>query len=878
MSDEQHTPLMRQYLAAKSEHPQLLLFFRMGDFYELFYEDARRAAKLLDITLTQRGQSAGRPIPMAGIPHHTLEAYLAKLVRIGESAAICEQIGDPALAKGLVERKVTRIVTPGTVTDEALLDGRADNILLAIAEGSAKSSSKSTGKTARIGLAWADLSAGRFSVCEIPQDQLMSEIARLSPAEILLSEAGSVQLNQLSSVRQRAPWHFDGQNAARELARFFKVADLSGFGLQDLPLATAAAGALLGYVEDTQRQALPHVNSIRVEELSDSLTLDSTTRRSLELFEHPGGRNEHTLAGLLDSCVIPMGARLLKRRLAQPIRTHQVLRARLHAVDCMLYSKRFEGFREQLKPIGDIERILARIALKSARPRDLSSLRDSLSLLPTLRVALQEMDSPLLTQIMQALHEPASTKMAELLQQAIVPEPPVLMREGGVIANGFNAALDELRNLSQNADAFLLELETRERAATGIANLKVAYNRVHGFYIEISKTQSQNVPVSYTRRQTVKDSERYITEELKAFEDKVLSARERSLAAEKQLYDQLLDTLQLELGLLKMLAENISELDVIAALAERAHTLDWRIPEFTDAPCLDIQRGRHPVVEHVLDTPFEPNDLCLSPQRKMLLITGPNMGGKSTYMRQNALIAILAHMGSFVPAERALFGPMDRIFTRIGAGDDLTRGQSTFMLEMTETAAILHAATENSLVLMDEIGRGTSTYDGLAIAHAVAVELATKNQSYALFATHYFELTELAQSLESVANVHVEAMERNDKLLFLHSIKAGPASRSFGVNVAALAGMPASVLRRAKKVLFELEERAKGQTAGPQMGLFDTPAPPAAQDLHLPEVSPDRRHDRHVLQLLREIDPDSLSPKAALECLYKLKGIPLNDA
>lgn len=858
MSDlSAHTPLMRQYLSAKAEHPSMLMFFRMGDFYELFYEDARRAAKLLDITLTQRGQSAGQAIPMAGVPAHALEGYLARLVRMGESIAICEQVGDPALAKGLVERKVTRLITPGTVTDEALLEGRRDNVLLAIAEASGR---VKTG--AMLGLAWADLSAGRFCVCEIPLEQLSTELARLSPAEILISEAGNLQLSGQAGVRPRPPWHFETQGAQRELLRFFKLLDLSGFGMQEMPLATAAAGALLSYIEDTQRAALPHLSVIRVESSAELLILDAATRRSLELFEHPGGREEHTLAGLLDRCVVPMGARLLRRWLAGPLRDQNKLRARAHAVETLLHSASFISVREALSSVGDIERILARIALRSARPRDLSTLRAALAQTPQLRMQIAPLDSPLLQAMGTELAQVAQAPVLQLLERAIIEEPPVLLRDGGVIRNGFDAQLDELRELSQNADGFLLELEAREREATGIAGLKVAYNRVHGFYIEISKSQAAHVPAHYSRRQTVKDSERYITEELKNFEDKVLGARERALSREKSLFDGLLSTLIEQLAELKHLVDAVSCLDVLACLAERAHELNWRKPEFTQHPNLEIRAGRHPVVEFVLDGAFEPNDLSLDDKRKMLIVTGPNMGGKSTYMRQNALIVLLAHIGSFVPAESALFGPIDRIFTRIGAGDDLTRGQSTFMLEMTETAAILNAATEQSLVLMDEIGRGTSTYDGMAIAHAVAVELASRNQSYALFATHYFELTELAQRLDNVANVHVDALERGDKLLFLHAIKAGPASRSFGVNVAALAGMPPAVLRRARKILAQLEAKETHHGVV-QMGLFDLPAPPT-------EITPPIDAVRSMLE---EIDPDALSPKAALEWLYRLKGL-----
>ncbi len=862
---------MRQYLSAKAEHPEVLLFFRMGDFYELFYDDARKAARLLDITLTQRGQSAGQPIPMAGVPYHAVENYLARLVRLGESVAICEQIGDPATSKGPVERKVVRIVTPGTVTDAALLEERRDNLLMAIAAGAGGA----------YGLAWVDLSSGRFLLSEVPTaEALASELARLQPAETLVGEdvVWPKFVSGLPGLRKRPPWHFDSDAARRELIRFFGTRDLGGFGVDKLPLAVAAAGCLLGYVEETQKSALPHLSGMAVESAGDTIALDAATRRNLELDTHPSGRTEHTLLGVLDETVTPMGARLLRRWLNRPLRSRDLLRARHQAIGTLIDSRQHETLREQLRGIGDLERILARVALRSARPRDLSTLRDGLAAAPRLARALfperedqeaaihgrtlQQDLSPLLAALVARIGDHADT--AALLAQAVVPQPPVLQRDGGVIADGYDAELDELRRLATHADQYLVELEEREKAASGIATLKVGYNRVHGYYIEISKGQADKAPTHYTRRQTTKNAERYITEELKAFEDKVLSAKERSLMRERALYEALLDSLIARLEPLKNAASAMAELDVIATLAERATTLDWSAPELSDAPGITIERGRHPVVEKVREEPFEPNDLVLDDNRRMLVITGPNMGGKSTYMRQNALIVLLAHIGSYVPASRAVIGPIDRIFTRIGAGDDLSRGQSTFMVEMSETANILHNATEHSLVLMDEVGRGTSTYDGLALARAAAVHLAASSRSYTLFATHYFELTELANEYPSIANVHLDAVEYGEQLVFMHAVKEGPANRSFGLQVAALAGLPKSVIADARRTLAELERGMYQQASSasskataqesPQLGLFAA----------APSV---------VERALEDIDPDALSPREALEALYRLKSL-----
>ncbi|MGN6788539.1 MAG: DNA mismatch repair protein MutS, partial [Rhodanobacteraceae bacterium] len=854
-----HTPLMRQYFAAKAEYPDTLLFFRMGDFYELFYDDARKAARLLDITLTQRGESAGAPIPMAGVPHHAMEAYLAKLVRAGESVAICEQIGDPN-GKGPMERKVVRVVTPGTLTDEALLPERHDNLLLAIAAGQSG-----------FGLAWVDLAGGRFLLCEVAgADALAAELARLTPAETLVCEdvAWPQPVATLNGLRKRPPWHFDETSARRELTRFFGTRDLSGFGADGVPLAIAAAGCLLGYLQETQKAALPHLTGLAVESAEETVAMDAATRRNLELDTHPSGDTRYTLLGVLDSTITPMGARALRRWLHRPLRDQAMLRRRHQSLAALIESGVLDALREQLRAIGDLERILSRVALRSARPRDLATLRDGLAAAPRLRETIAKLDSPLLHGLLERLGEHHDT--VQLLQAAIVERPPALLREGGTMADDYDAELDELRQLSTHADQYLIELETRERAATGIATLKVGYNRVHGYYIEFGKAQADKAPAHYTRRQTTKNAERYITEELKAFEDKVLSAKERSLMRERALYDGVLDALIEKLAPLKQAAQSLAELDVLAALAERADALNWSRPQLVGDACIAIERGRHPVVEAVRTEPFEPNDLALDDARRMLVITGPNMGGKSTYMRQNALIVLLAHIGSYVPAASATIGAIDRIFTRIGAGDDLARGQSTFMVEMSETANILHNATAQSLVLMDEVGRGTSTYDGLALARAAAVHLATANRAFTLFATHYFELTALASQFDAIANVHLDAVEyhdarQGDQLVFMHAVKEGPANRSFGLQVAALAGLPKAVIADAKQTLAELERGVHGEagkpstqsTASPQSDLFA--APPADPGL------------TQLADAVRALDPDAMSPREALEALYQLK-------
>ena len=863
----EHTPLMKQFFAAKAEYPDILLFFRMGDFYELFYDDARRAARLLDITLTQRGASGGQPIPMAGVPVHAYEGYLARLVALGESVAICEQIGDPAASKGLVERKVVRIVTPGTVTDEALLSERRDTLLLAVSRGG------TSAKGGGYGLAWADLSSGRFLVNEVAgEDALEAELARLEPAEMLLPDEDGwpPAVLERNGLRRRPPWLFDADSGRRQLLKFFGLHDLTGFGIEDRPACIAAAAALLGYVEETQKQRLPHLTAIATEPSEEAIAMNAATRRHLELDTRVDGDTRNTLLGVLDATVSPMGGRLLRRWLHRPLRDRRVLGERHHAVATFIDSRGHEDLREQFRALGDLERILSRIALRSARPRDLSTLRDGLALLPGLNTLLSPLDSPRLQALAAELGE--HDAHAHLLASAIVPQPPLLARDGGVFAEGHDAELDELRKLSTHADQFLVDLEQREREATGIATLKVGYNRVHGYFIEISKGQSGKAPAHYARRQTLTGAERYITEELKQFEDKVLSARERSLAREKLLYEHLLEALNEDLEALRRCASALSELDVLACFAERAQALDWSRPRLTEAPGLRIEAGRHPVVEAVREQPFTANDLVLDSGDndgiRMLVVTGPNMGGKSTYMRQNALIVLLAHIGSFVPAARAELGPVDRILTRIGAGDDLARGQSTFMVEMSETSYILHHATDQSLVLMDEIGRGTSTYDGLALADACARHLAGVNRSYTLFATHYFELTALATPGSGIANVHLDAVEHRaqdgtESLVFMHAVKDGPADRSFGLQVAALAGLPNTVVRQARARLAELETQNR-----------DAPTMPmTAQALDSPQQIGLFTPSSAALEALAALDPDELTPKQALEALYRLKAL-----
>ncbi len=840
---------MRQYLRIKAEYPDMLLFYRMGDFYELFYDDAKRAASLMDITLTSRGKSGGNAIPMAGVPYHAVEGYLAKLVRKGESVAICEQVGDPATSKGPVERKVTRIVTPGTLTDEALLSAERDNVVAAVFKSSET-----------YGIAWLDLSAGRFRLTEAPDlEAVQGEIERLRPAELIVDDDEPLDgaFSEHIRITRRPPWHFEHDSASRLLCNQFGTRDLTGFGCEDFVNGVAAAGALLQYVTDTQKAALPHLQSIRVEIRDDAVIMDGPTRRNLELEASLSGHHQHTLAGVMDHCQTAMGSRLLRRWIQRPLRDTNVLSARYQAIDVLLSSGAVDALQEQLHGIGDVERILSRVALRSARPRDLRQLCEALSRLPALRQRLASIESPLLADLAGQVGE--HRQQYHLLNKAVIDNPPMLIRDGGVIAAGYDEELDDLRAIAENADQYLVDLELREKERTGIATLKLGYNRVHGYYIEISKAQADRAPVEYVRRQTLKAAERYITPELKAFEDKVLGARERALTREKFLYEQLLDLLHEVLGELQLCASGLAELDVVACFAERAQTLRLTQPEISRTPCIEIEGGRHLVVEQVIETPFIANDVAFDEAKRLLVITGPNMGGKSTYMRQTALIVILAHIGSFVPADKLRVGPIDRIFTRIGASDDLAGGRSTFMVEMTETATILNNATEHSLVLMDEIGRGTSTFDGLSLAWAAAHHMGEKARAFTLFATHYFELTALAQEIPACGNVHLDATEHKGQLVFLHSVRPGPANQSYGLQVASLAGVPGDVIRRAKRYLKTLESQQAAQANNPQTQLDFS----AEKTL---EVDP-------VREAIDALDPDSLSPREALDALYKLKKI-----
>jgi len=848
-----HTPGMQQYLKIKSEFPATLLFYRMGDFYELFFEDAIKASKLLGITLTSRGQSAGKPIPMAGVPYHAAETYLAKLVKLRESIAICEQIGDTTTAKGPVERKVVRIITPGTITDEALLEEKNDNLLVAI---------HNIGLV--FGIASLDLTSGRFHVTQISGlDALFGEIERLKPAELLICEESPYikSLHFFPGLRQRPVWEFIYETAARLLAQQFQTTDLNGFGCSHLPIAIAAAGCLLQYVKDTQRTSLPHVWGITVDRREDSLILDSITQRNLEIITSLNGSHENTLASIYDETATSMGSRMLRRWLRRPIRNLEDLRQRQDAIQAILESDIYSKIFEVLHSIGDSERILARVALKSARPRDLVQLRQTFALLPNLHALLATItNSQKIIQLKQQAHE--FPKLFDLLHRAIKENPPIIIRDGGVIAEGYDAELDELRNLSTHAGQYLIDLEQREKEKTGINTLKVGYNRIHGYYIEISQTQSSKVPADYIRRQTLKNAERFITHELKEFEDKVLSSQSKALAKEKTLYDELLNKLCEKLKELQEMSMAISEIDVLNNLAERAATLKLVKPDFSSTNEIYIKDGRHPVIERANENNFIPNDISLNQNRKMLIITGPNMGGKSTYMRQTALIIILAHIGSFIPAKSAQIGPIDRIFTRIGASDDLASGKSTFMVEMTETANILNNATEHSLVLMDEVGRGTSTFDGLSLAWACASYLAYKIKAYTLFATHYFEMIHLSESLPTIANVHLDAIEHNESIVFLHKVNEGPANKSYGLQVAQLAGIPKTVIIEAQKKLQHLE--MDGNNSAPEsLSIENSPI-----NNNIYELAP-----HPVASILETIDPNALTPIDALEMIYKLKKL-----
>jgi DNA mismatch repair protein MutS len=847
-----HTPMMQQYLRIKAEHPETLVFYRMGDFYEVFFDDARKANRLLDITLTTRGQSAGEPVVMAGVPVHSVESYLARLIKLGEAVAVAEQVGDVATAKGPVERKVVRVVTPGTLTDGELLAERRDALLLSIAKD----------RSAGYGLAWLGMASGRLGLTECSERELPAWLARLDAAEVLCADRDAMPAPVHASgaaLTQRPAWQFDATLGARKLTAQLKVASLAGFNAQDLSLAHAAAAALLAFAEHTQSQALAHVQSLEVPKSGDLIDVPPATQRNLELTLTLRGDTEPTLLSLLDSCATGMGSRMLRRWLAHPRRDRAEAVARHDAIE-RLTAQGFAPLREALRGVADVERIAARIALRQVRPRELSGLRETLARLPALRGAAPA-GSALLDEAQTALQADAS--LAALLR-AIAEEPAVLLRDGGVIASGHDAELDKLRGITRNADEFLVQLEARERERSSIPNLRVQFNKVHGFYIEVTASHVGKVPADYQRRQTMKNAERYITPELKAFEDKALAAEERALAREKLLWETLLDALQAHLSALGALARALASLDVLAALAERASTLNWTRPHFVPQPCIEIDAGRHPVVEARLQetggSSFIANHCRLDAKTRMQIVTGPNMGGKSTYMRQVALIVLLASIGSFVPAAACRIGPIDAIHTRIGAADDLANAQSTFMVEMTEAAAILHAASENSLVLMDEIGRGTSTFDGLALAGAIATHLHDKNRAFTLFATHYFELTAFPQKHAGAVNMHVSAAEGAGKdIVFLHEVQPGPASKSYGVQVARLAGMPAAIVRQARAALDALESQQRNAEA--QVDLFATPTT-------APAATPSAIEDA-----LADLDPDSLSPREALDALYRLKKL-----
>ncbi|MDC9726137.1 MAG: DNA mismatch repair protein MutS [Gammaproteobacteria bacterium] len=845
---QNHTPMMTQYLRIKSENPEHLLFYRMGDFYEMFYDDAHKAAELLDITLTARGNSNGSPIPMAGIPYHAADSYLSRLINLGESVAICEQIGDPCASKGPVERQVVRVLTPGTLTEEALLDSRNESLLVSISEDKG-----------RYGLATAELSSGRFTVSELNSlTEVQAELARLQAAEILIDESLIEPLNLFDKqLRSLPPWHFELDTAQRRLCEHFQIQDLKGFGCDDLDLAIVAAGCLLNYAQETHRTALPHIRGLSLEKTSDSIRLDPQSRRNLELETNLSGGREHTLLSIIDKTVTPMGARLLRRWLLRPLRHHETLQQRQQAIQQFLDTQSIDAIQDILRNLGDIERIVARIALSTARPRDFMHLRNTLALLPKLHNLLSDSQAKRLVQLDRDLG--TFPELLILLQTALIDEPPVLIRDGGVIADGYNEELDHLRTIRDRASQFLSDLEQRERDRTGVPTLKVGYNRVHGYFIEISRSHHIEVPTEYVRRQTLKNAERYITPELKGFEDQVLSANERALALEKSLYEALFEKLAPDLAALEVSANALAELDVISNLAERAETLNYVAPEFSNQVGINIIAGRHPVVESVTEQNFCPNDADLTDEQRLLLITGPNMGGKSTYMRQVALIVLMAHMGSFVPADKAVIGLVDQVFTRIGASDDLASGRSTFMVEMSEAANILNNATQHSLVLMDEIGRGTSTFDGLSLAWACAEKLVRDIGAHTLFATHYFELTELPHLYDKAINVHLDAIEHGDKIVFLHQLKLGAANQSYGLQVAKLAGVPNDVIKAAKNKLQKLEVNRiepVDDTGESQTDLFNQPIKESA-----------------VEQYLELVDPDELTPKQAQEKLYQLVAL-----
>ena len=852
---QQHTPMMQQFLKIKADYQDMLLFYRMGDFYELFFEDAKQAAQLLDITLTQRGKSAGQPIPMAGIPYHAADNYLAKLVKQGLSVAICEQVEAAGTGKGPVKREVVRIITPGTITEEALLDARNDNLLLAL-----------HGDNKNLSLAYLSMGSGDFYVQRIDDiTTLLAQLSRLNPSEVLISEDSHLNESLKDyTLQRRPPWDFDCDSAFDQLTQLFGVHDLGGFDIDHDDVVLPAAGALLQYISHTQKVDLNHLKPPRVEHLHHYLHVDAQSRKNLEIDYHADNKDNLTLCGFMDHCSTAMGSRKLRAQIKQPLRDNQILEQRLDLIEAFIDQAAYEDCQAHLKTMGDMQRMVSRISLKTARPRDLTGLKDALRAAKAIQQQLSATGNKVLADKAGAMK--THDQLADHIQQAVKDNPPVIIRDGGVIADGFDKQLDELRTISSDAGQYLLDFETEAQQETGIKGLKVGYNRVHGYYIEISKLHTDQVPAHYIRRQTLKAVERYTTPELKEFEQKVLSSKEKSLAYEKQLYQKLLDYFSPYISELQETAEHLCDIDVACNLAAHAVLHNYTRPQLNDDVRIDIMQGRHPVVEHHSDSPFEANDLSMTSQRRMHMITGPNMGGKSTYMRQSALIVLLAKTGSYVPAQKAVIGDIDRIFTRIGAGDDLSRGRSTFMVEMSETATILHHAGPNSLVLMDEIGRGTSTFDGLSLAYACATHLAKDNRALCLFATHYFELTELANDLTGVINVHLTAVEHDNRIVFLHKVKQGAANQSYGIQVAALAGLPAKTLKQARNYLSQLE-RSESTKQSRQLGLFEQKSTP-----------PQTTNTPHYVQKLRQINPDELSPRQALDTLYEVIDLINNDS
>lgn len=839
--------MMRQYLTIKAQHPDILLFYRMGDFYELFFDDAKKAAKLLDISLTARGKSSGEPIPMAGVPYHAAENYLAKLVQHGESIAICEQTGDVSQSKGPVKREVVRIVTPGTLSDEYLLPEKQDNLLACVFE-----------EKNHYGFATFDITSGRFITYQLQSiEELDTQLQRTQPAELLHPESFSAleTISQKAYCRRRPDWEFELQTCQSVLTKQFNTLNLHGFGLEKQPLAICAAGALMQYLKDTQRTALMHIQAIKTESIHNYVLLDSATQKNLELIQNLSGSTSHTLSEILDNTTTAMGSRLLKRWILQPLRCHTKLNERLNAVEELLNTNIYQELPTHLKVIGDLERILSRVSLRNARPRDFARLRDALTVLPNIYEELDITKAPLLQTLKQHISHFADE--ADLLSRAITEQPPLLIRDGGVIKEGYHPQLDHWRNLSQGASDELEKIEQQERDSTGLSTLKIKFNKVHGYAIEVSRAQSHLVPEHYQRRQTLKNTERYIIPELKNYEEQVLSSQENALTLEKQLWEELFDLLMPSISRLQQAAYSCAELDVLSNFSERADTLCYTRPTFSHEQGIHIVDGRHPVIEQALNKPFISNDVTLNHQQRMLMITGPNMGGKSTYMRQTALICLMAHIGCYVPAKQATIGRINRIFTRIGAADDLASGRSTFMVEMTETANILHHATSESLVLMDEIGRGTSTYDGLSLAWATAHDLAKRLECLTLFATHYFELTQLDKNIPTIANWHFDAIEHEQGIVFKHRIKQGAASQSYGLQVASLAGIPNHVIHEAEKKLRSLESNN----------------PSSEQTTPKKIITEHGSEPSRLERAFENIQPDELSPKEALNLMYELKKL-----